>query len=152
LSTEESLDAGPACVHEHLHPNRAAADGDLAALPDVEGRPRLDGVTAFLVWVLMGIALWHFAILVPDRFWGGIIGAFVAALVGGVAGGYLLPVPGWNTDNPPGVTEGLYAIPGALAGLVACWLYGARAEAREAAAGARPAATRPRAEDGTRGA
>jgi len=28
---------------------------------------------------MVGIALWHFAVLVPDRFWGGIIGAFMAA-------------------------------------------------------------------------
>lgn len=87
-------------------------------------------MTAFLVWVLSAIALWHFAVLVPDRFWGGIIGAFVAALVGGIAGGYLLPSPGWNTANPPGVGEALFALPGAAIGLVACWLYGARSEAR----------------------
>ena len=39
-----------------------------------------------LVWVMMGIAIWHFAVFVPDRFWGGIVGAFVAAIVGAVAG------------------------------------------------------------------
>jgi uncharacterized membrane protein YeaQ/YmgE (transglycosylase-associated protein family) len=88
-------------------------------------------MTAFLVWVLTGIALWHFAVLVPDRFWGGIIGAFVAALVGGVVAGFVLPTPGWNTSNPPGAGEALYALPGALLGLVACWLYGARNEARD---------------------
>ena len=33
-----------------------------------------------LVWVMMGIAIWHFAVFVPDRFWGGIVGAFVAAI------------------------------------------------------------------------
>ena len=26
------------------------------------------------IWVMMGIAVWHFAVLVPDRFWGAIIG------------------------------------------------------------------------------
>jgi hypothetical protein len=31
--------------------------------------------------------------LVPDRFWGGIIGTFLAALAGGVATGFLLPLP-----------------------------------------------------------
>ena len=29
-----------------------------------------------LVWVMMGIAIWHFAVFVPDHFWGGIVGAF----------------------------------------------------------------------------
>ena len=28
-----------------------------------------------LGWVMMGIAIWHFAIFLPDRFWGGIVGA-----------------------------------------------------------------------------
>ena len=32
-----------------------------------------------LVWVMMGIAIWHFAVFVPDHFWGGIVGAFLAA-------------------------------------------------------------------------
>ena len=40
----------------------------------------------FLVWVMMGIAIWHFAVFVPDRFWGGIVGAFGAAAVGAVVG------------------------------------------------------------------
>ncbi len=35
---------------------------------------------SILVWAMMGIAIRHFAVLVPDRFTGGIIGAFLAAL------------------------------------------------------------------------
>ena len=34
----------------------------------------------FLVWVMMGIAIWHFAVFVPDHFWGGIVGAFIVAI------------------------------------------------------------------------
>jgi hypothetical protein len=30
----------------------------------------------------VGNALWHFAVFVPDRFWGGIIGAFLARVRG----------------------------------------------------------------------
>ena len=33
-----------------------------------------------LAWVMMGLALWHFTIWLPDRYWGGIVGAFVGAL------------------------------------------------------------------------
>lgn len=88
---------------------------------------------ALLVWVMVGIALWHFAVLVPDRFWGGIIGAFVAALAGGVLSGYLLPDPGFPSANPPGVTEALWAVPGSVLALVACYAYGAGRE--KAAAG-----------------
>ena len=39
---------------------------------------------AMLVWAMMGIALWHFTVFVPDRFWGGIVGAFLGALFGAV--------------------------------------------------------------------
>ena len=37
---------------------------------------------AMLAWVMMGLALWHFTIFLPDRFWGGIVGAFLGALIG----------------------------------------------------------------------
>ena len=30
---------------------------------------------AMLAWAMMGLALWHFTIWLPDRFWGGIVGA-----------------------------------------------------------------------------
>ena len=36
---------------------------------------RAAALMAMLVWAMMGIALWHFTIFIPDRFWGGIIGA-----------------------------------------------------------------------------
>ena len=81
-----------------------------------------------LVWAMVGIALWHFAVLVPDRFWGGIIGAFLAALLGALATGYALPEPGIPVANPPGLGEALWAIPGALLGLVGSYVYGARRE------------------------
>ena len=37
-----------------------------------------------LGWVMMGLAIWHFTIFLPDRFWGGIVGAFVGSLVGAI--------------------------------------------------------------------
>ena len=79
-----------------------------------------------LIWSMVGIALWHFAVLVPDRFWGGIIGAFLAALLGAVLSGYALPAPGLSNANPPGLNEALYAIPGSLAALAFSYWYGAR--------------------------
>jgi hypothetical protein len=78
------------------------------------------------VWAMVGIALWHFAVLVPDRFLGGIIGAFLAALSGALLTGLLLPTPGIPVDNPPGVGEALWAIPGALIALALSYAYGAR--------------------------
>jgi uncharacterized membrane protein YeaQ/YmgE (transglycosylase-associated protein family) len=83
---------------------------------------------SILIWSMVGIAMWHFAVLVPDRFWGGIIGAFLAALAGALATGYLLPTPGIPTANPPGIQEALYAIPGSLLALVGLFAYGSRRE------------------------
>ncbi len=80
------------------------------------------------VWVMMGIAIWHACILVPDRFYGGIIGAFVAAVAGAFASGYLLPSPGIPLHNPPGLAEALWAIPGSLVALVVTYAHGARRE------------------------
>ena len=77
----------------------------------------------FLVWVMMGIAVWHFAVFVPDRFWGGIVGAFGAAAIGAVVVGLILA--GGEIDDPSLVTA-LEAIPGALIGLAASW-FSARA-------------------------
>jgi hypothetical protein len=81
---------------------------------------------SILIWSMVGIALWHFAVLVPDRFAGGIIGAFLAALGGALITGFLLPTPGLPTANPPGIAEALWPIPGSLAALVASYLYGDR--------------------------
>ena len=47
---------------------------------------------AALVWVMMGIAIWHFTIFIPDRFWGGIVGAFLGA----VAGAIVLNIAVWG--------------------------------------------------------
>src|SRR5436190_211923 len=85
---------------------------------------------AILIWVMVSLALWHFTVLVPDRFWGGIIGALIAAVVGGHATGLLLPTPGIPSANPPGVAEALWAIPGATLALVGSYAYGARQERR----------------------
>jgi uncharacterized membrane protein YeaQ/YmgE (transglycosylase-associated protein family) len=80
------------------------------------------------VWVMLGIAIWHACILVPDRFYGGIIGAFLAAVAGAVVSGYLLPTPGLPPHNPPGLAEALWPIPGSLIALVGTYVYGARQE------------------------
>ena len=79
-----------------------------------------------VVWTMVGIALWHFTVLLPDKFAGGIMGAFLAALVGSLATGYALPSPGIPTENPPGLSEGLWAIPGSVIALALSYLWGSR--------------------------
>ena len=81
---------------------------------------------SIFVWVMIGLAVWHFSILVPDRFWGGIIGAFGAAVAGALLSGYLLPEPGIPASNPPGTGAAVWAMPGSLVALVVSYLYGAR--------------------------
>jgi hypothetical protein len=81
---------------------------------------------SIFVWVLIGMAAWHFSVLVPDRFWGGIIGAFGAAVAGALLSGYLLPGPGIPVSNPPGTGAAVWAMPGSVIALLVSYLYGAR--------------------------
>ena len=81
---------------------------------------------SMVVWVMMGIAVWHFTVFLPDRFWGGIVGAFLAAFAASVLFGFLvngLTVPGQSDTD---LTQALVAIPGAALGLAASYLWGAR--------------------------
>jgi uncharacterized membrane protein YeaQ/YmgE (transglycosylase-associated protein family) len=78
------------------------------------------------VWTMVGVALWHFTILVPDRFAGGIIGAFFAAWFGALLSGFVLDGFTLPTENPPGLRHAVYALPGAALALVACYLLGTR--------------------------
>ncbi|HYI18827.1 MAG TPA: hypothetical protein VD836_08945 [Solirubrobacteraceae bacterium] len=80
---------------------------------------------AALVWVMMGIAIWHFTIFIPDRFWAGIVGAFIGAVTGALLLGLALhgfTVPGQNDTD---LLTALEAIPGALLGIAAVYFYGA---------------------------
>ena len=84
-----------------------------------------------LVWVMMGIAIWHFTVWFPDRYWGGIVGAFLAAIAGAVIVGLLangVAVPGRHDTH---IAQALIAIPGALIGLAASYFYGARVESAD---------------------
>jgi hypothetical protein len=83
---------------------------------------------AMLAWVMMGLAIWHFTIFLPDRFWGGIVGAFLGALIGAALFGFVV-----NGFTVPGIDEthlltALEAIPGAVAGIAAMYAEGIRRE------------------------
>jgi len=82
-----------------------------------------------LVWAMIGIAIWHLVVRLPDKFYGGIIGAFLASLGGALLSGYLLPSPGIPEANPPGVQEAIWPIPGTLLAVVVLYACGARREA-----------------------
>jgi uncharacterized membrane protein YeaQ/YmgE (transglycosylase-associated protein family) len=83
---------------------------------------------SILVWVMMGIAIWHFTVFLPDRYWGGIVGAFIAAIIGAVLIGLIangFVVPGKHDTH---IGQALLAVPGALIGLAASYFYGGRLE------------------------
>ena len=85
---------------------------------------------SMLVWVMMGIAIWHFTVFVPDRFWGGIVGAFVVAMLGAAIFGFIVAgftVPG---EDDTDLAQALIAVPGAVIALGVSWLYGSRLEAQ----------------------
>ena len=86
-----------------------------------------------LVWVMMGIALWHFTVWFPDKYWGGIVGAFLAAIAGAVLIGLVangFAIPGRHDTH---LVQALIAVPGSLIGLAASYLYGAHLEGAPAA-------------------
>ena len=79
-----------------------------------------------LAWIMMGLAVWHFTVFVPDRFWGGIVGAFLGALFGALIFGVLisgLDVPGRSETD---IVTALEGIPGALLGMAAVYFEGVR--------------------------
>lgn len=86
-----------------------------------------------LIWIMVGLAVWHFTIFLPDRFWGGIVGACLGAIVGAIVLGVLvsgLSVPGPDDTN---LLTALVAIPGSLLGIAVVWLVGVRQESAQPA-------------------
>jgi hypothetical protein len=83
---------------------------------------------AALAWVMMAIAIWHFMVFVPDKFWGGIVGAFAAAILGALIFGFIIngfSVPGRSETH---LIQAFEAIPGTLIGLGICYFIGMRQE------------------------
>jgi hypothetical protein len=65
---------------------------------------------------------------VPDRFWGGIVGAFLAATIAAGLFGFAVnggTVPGSSDTD---LAQAFVAVPGALIGLALSYWYGARAD------------------------
>jgi hypothetical protein len=83
---------------------------------------------SMVVWVMMGIALWHFAVFVPDRFYGGIVGAFGAAILGSAIFGYVVSGFSIPAQDDTTLATAFIAIPGTLGALGLSWWYGSRTE------------------------
>lgn len=87
---------------------------------------------AIAAWVMMGLAIWHFMVWIPDRVIGGIAGSFVIAAAGAVVGGLVLngfDVPG---RDELGTIVPLQGIPGTIIALAIGYAIGAAREQKTA--------------------
>jgi uncharacterized membrane protein YeaQ/YmgE (transglycosylase-associated protein family) len=79
-----------------------------------------------LVWIMMGLAIWHFTVWFPDRYWGGIVGALLGAVIGAVLVALIIngfTIPGRHDTE---LITAIDAIPGALVGIAVIYAEGVR--------------------------
>lgn len=84
---------------------------------------------AALVWFTTGVALWHFTVFIPDRFWAGIVGALLGAVTGAMVTGAIAQIATGDSIGQTGIETVLFAIPGTVIGIAAIYAIGARQEA-----------------------
>ena len=85
---------------------------------------------SLLVFFMTGLALWHFTVFVPDRFWAGIVGALLGACAGAMIVGTIYQIASGRTIGETDVVTVLVAVPGTLLGLAIVYAIGARQELR----------------------
>jgi ABC-type Fe3+ transport system permease subunit len=83
---------------------------------------------AALVWFTTGVALWHFTVFLPDRFWAGIVGALLGAVTGAMITGAIGQIASGNSIGQTGIETVLYAVPGTVLGIAVVYAIGARQE------------------------
>ena len=83
---------------------------------------------ALLVWFTTGIALWHFTVFVPDRFWAGIVGAFLGAIAGAMTTGAIAHIASGRSIGETDIATVLVAVPGTLIGLAIVYAVGLRTD------------------------
>ena len=83
---------------------------------------------AALVWFTVGLAIWHFTVFLPDRFWGGIVGALLGAVTGAMLVGGIDQIASGRSIGDTDIATVLIAIPGTLIGLAAVYAWGVREE------------------------
>jgi hypothetical protein len=83
---------------------------------------------ALVVWFTVGLALWHFTVFLPDRFWAGIVGALLGAVVGAMISGGIAQIASGRTIGDTDIGTALVAIPGTLIGVALIYALGVRRE------------------------
>lgn len=87
---------------------------------------------AVVVWLTVGVALWHLTVFVPDRFWQGIVGALVGSILGAVISGALVQLALGRGLGETDLLTFFAAVPGFLAGAAVIYWIGMRSEPFEA--------------------
>lgn len=85
---------------------------------------------ALVVFFMMGIAIWHFTVFLPDRFWQGIVGAFIGAVIGSIVFGMIVQEASGKSLSDTDLSTALIAIPGTAIGLAVVYAIGVRSEER----------------------
>ncbi|HEX9967630.1 MAG TPA: hypothetical protein VGB06_06765 [Solirubrobacterales bacterium] len=88
---------------------------------------------ALIVWFTVGIALWHFTVFLPDRFWQGIVGALLGATIGAVIFGAIVQAASGKSLGETDIGTALLAVPGVVVGLAVVWALGVRQESQQRA-------------------
>ena len=87
---------------------------------------------ALVVWFTMGLALWHFTVFLPDRFWQGIVGALLGATIGAMVFGAIVQIVTGRGLGETDLATALLAVPGVAIGLGVVWALGVREESQPA--------------------
>ncbi len=83
---------------------------------------------SILVFFTVGLALWHFTVFIPDRFWGGIVGALLGATTGAMVCGAIAQAASGRSIGETDMATVLFALPGTALGLALIWVLGTRRE------------------------
>src|SRR6185295_14583181 len=97
----------------------------------LQGRGGGEELMAAVVWFTVGLAIWHFTVFVPDRFWGGIVGALLGAVAGGMITGGIAQIVSGSSIGQTDIGTVLVAVPGTLIGLAAINAFGVSREEAE---------------------
>ncbi len=89
---------------------------------------REEPLVALVVWFTVGLALWHFTVFLPDRFWAGIVGALLGAVAGAMLSGGIAQIVSGRTIGDTDIGTALIAIPGTLLGVAVIYAIGVRRE------------------------
>lgn len=81
---------------------------------------------AIVVWFTVALALWHFTIFIPDRFWQGIIGALLGCVVGGMISGAIIELAMGRSISETDLLTLFTAVPGTVLGAWFVYWLGSR--------------------------